>query len=201
MNDLENKFIVIEGIDGAGTEVQSKRLAKFLGESGKRILYPDYDGPIGRMIHNFLHEKFELSPDMQLLLYGADMVKDKENIEKALSSGKTIVADRYFTSAVAYQNLKGVPMEKILEFAKMFEIVKPDIAIYLDVSVETSIERKYGEKKGNLDRHEANKEFLEKITKKYKQLIKDQTYCKWVTVDGEKSKEGVFEEIKKTLKL
>ena len=56
------RFIVIEGIDGAGGETQSKLLVKHLKEKGKqaeRITFPEYDKPIGNFISEFLYKKHD----------------------------------------------------------------------------------------------------------------------------------------------
>jgi dTMP kinase len=195
------KLVVFEGIDGAGTEEQSKRLLEFLknqGKSAERIYYPDYGGPVGNLIHEYLHKKFELSLDMQFLLYAGDMVKDREKIAKLLQEGKTVIADRYFTSTIAYQGLGGFPIEKALEFAGIFQIPKPDIIIYLKVSPETSIKRKFKEK-NSLDRNEENKEFLGQVGKFYDDLIEKQIFGKWIVINGEKPKEEVFGDVRKVL--
>lgn len=194
---------VIEGIDGAGGETQSNLLLNFLKGKGipaVKLTYPDYSGPIGRLIHEYLHKKFEFSTEIQFLLYSSDYVKDQEKIKKLLEEGKTVICDRYFTSALAYQGLRGFPLEKALKFAEMFGIRKPDIIIFLRVSPETSVKRKYKEK-NSLDRNESNKEFLGRVSKFYDSLIDKQVFGKWVVLDSEKSKEGVFEEIRKALDL
>ncbi len=195
------RIVVIDGIDGAGGETQSKLLLKFLKDKGipaVKLTYPDYSGPIGRLLHEYLHKKFELSPEMQFLLYSADYVKDQEKIKKLLKEGKTVICDRYFTSTLAYQGLRGFPLEKALKFARMFGIRKPDIVIFLRISPETSIKRKYREKK-SLDRNESDKAFLGRVSRFYEGLIEKQVFGKWVALDGEKSIEKVFEEIRKVL--
>ncbi len=193
-------FVVIEGIDGAGGETQSKLLKEFLEKKGKKVelvKYPDYEGPIGKLIHDFLHKKFDISPEVQFCLYASDMVKDKEKIEKALKEGKIVIADRYLTSTLAYQTLKGFPLEKGLEFAELFELPTPDLVIFLEILPETSIKRKFKEK-NDLDRHEANKDFLRKVNESYHRLIENQIFAKeWVVIDGEKSIEEVAKKIQK----
>lgn len=194
------RLIVIEGIDGAGGEVQSKRLCEFLRKKGipaERLTFPDYSGPIGRLIHEYLHKKYDFSTKVQFLLYFSDYLKDQAKIKELLKQGKTIVCDRYFTSILAYQ--EGFPEEKALKIAELFGIQKPDMIIYLRVSPDTSIKRKQGEKAGDLDRNEGNKPLLVKVSRRYEDLIKRQVFCKWVPVDGEKPIEDVFEEIKKAL--
>ncbi len=198
-----SKFVVFEGIDGAGTEEQSKRLLDFLKDKeilAERIEYPGYHNPIGKLIHEYLHKKFELTPEVQALLYTADMVSDKERIKPLLEQGKYVIADRYFTSTLAYQGFRGVKVDDLLKVAEIFDLQKPDMILFLKVSVETSMKRKMGEK-SDLDRNEEDKTFLEKLSVFYDDLARRQVFGNWFVLDGEKSKEEVFEQAKKILRL
>ncbi|MCP6718977.1 MAG: dTMP kinase, partial [Patescibacteria group bacterium] len=184
-NTLEGKFIIFEGLDGAGGETQINLLFDFLKEEKvpvEKLTYPDYQGPIGELIHQFLHKKYEFSPENQFLLYFSDFLKDKEKIRKWQKEGKLIISDRYFTSTLAYQCQKGFSLETALKVADLFNLPRPDLTIYLRISPETSIKRKFKEKK-SLDRHEADKEFLEALTKFYRDLIKNNIFSHWVEVE------------------
>ena len=198
-NHHPGKLIVFEGIDGAGCETQVKLLFDYLKRQGKsveRLYYPDYEGPIGKLIHQYLHKQYEFSVDIQFLLYFTDFIKDREKINQWIGEGKIVICDRYFTSTLAYQGLRGFSIKKALELARRFKLPKPDLIIYLKVSPEVSMSRKYKEKK-DLDRNEADKKFLKKIWDSYEKLIKGKIFSKWVVIDGEKSIEEVFSQIKK----
>lgn len=150
------------------------------------------------MIHEFLHKKYEFSAEIQFLLYLADFLKDKEKVKKWLKEGKTVISDRYFTSTLCYQCLRGFPLKIALEIAKLLELPKPDLIIYLKISPQTSIKRKFKEKK-SLDRNEKDKKFLSQLSKFYGKLIKKSVFSKWIIIDGEKSIKEVFEAIKKRI--
>lgn len=195
-------FIVIEGLDGAGGETQSRILAKLLRRKGKRVIllrYPDYKNPIGRLIRDFLRRKFNLGADVEFSLYATDMVKDIQKIRRVLDSKGFVIADRYLTSTLAYQALRGFTHEKGLKFAELFSIPKPDIAIFLDISPQTSIRRKLGEH-SVLDRYEEDIDFLEKVRRSYMRLIKSRAFARrWIIIDGEKSVGKVTRQIEITL--
>ena len=198
-NHHPGKLIVFEGIDGAGCETQVKLLFDYLKRQGKsveRLYYPDYEGPIGKLIHQYLHKQYEFSVDIQFLLYFTDFIKNREKINQWIGEGKIVICDRYFSSTLAYQGLRGFSIKKALELARRFKLPKPDLIIYLKVSPEVSMSRKYKEKK-DLDRNEADKKFLKKIWDSYEKLIKGKIFSKWVVIDGEKSIEEVFSQIKK----
>ncbi len=201
---MKGKIIAIEGIDGAGTEVQSKKLLEYLNEKGipaERIEIPNYEGPIGKLIHDFLHGKYDFPLDVEVLLFGADHVNNAHQTRKWLEEGKTVICDRFFTSVIAYQGLKGFPIEKITKLGEMFNVPKPDYIILLKVSPETSMKRKEGEKPDSMDRHESDRELLGKVADQYDKLVENSVWSKWHVVDGEKSIEEVFEEIKNVLNV
>lgn len=199
----KGKLIVFEGIDGAGAETQSKKLFQYLKKKEDKVLklkYPDYRGKIGKIIKDFLYKKINLSPDIQLVFYLADILRDKKKIEDCLRKGYTIISDRYVTSTLVYQG-SVLSVSKVKSVIESFSLPEPDVVFYLKISVETSIRRKKKEKK-ELDRNEANRELLKKVSKTYDMISKRDFFGrKWIVIDGERSKKEVFEEIKRKLKI
>jgi dTMP kinase len=110
-----------------------------------------------------------------------------------------LISDRYLTSTLVYQGLRGVELNKIVQLAELFDLPKPDLTIYLRISPETSMSRKSKEKQGDLDRNEKDLEFLKNLVNMYDKVSKDNLFCKWETVDGEKSIEEVFNQIIKLI--
>ena len=190
-------FLVIEGIDGAGGETQSGILRERLEKEGKRtvlVRYPDKEGEIGRVIYRHLEEGEIFPKEALCLLYIADFLKDKERILNALKQGRIVIADRYFTSTLVYQSVQGIRRENLLAIAEMFALPKPNLAILLDISPETSAERKRKEK-GKLDAFEENLDFLGKIRSEYLKVARNNVFCEWRVVNAERSIEEVAEEI------
>ncbi|MDD5696904.1 MAG: dTMP kinase [Candidatus Pacebacteria bacterium] len=197
---MENsgKFIIIEGIDGCGGETQTNLLSEFLlnkGKQAEKITFPQYDKPIGKLIDAFLYEKYDFTPEVQALVYFTEFVQNKDGMEKNLKSGKILISDRYFTSTLAYQGLRGIETEKMLQLSRIFNIPKPDLTILVKISAETSMKRKLTEKEGNVDRNEKDYEFLNNLAERYDNLAENNVFCPWATVDGEKSIEEVFNQI------
>lgn len=199
MENKKGKFIVIEGIDGCGGETQTNFLSVFLSKKGyqvKKISYPDYNGPIGELIHHFLHKKYEFPLGTETLIYFADFTKDTKELNELIDKGGIIISDRYVTSNIVYQSLiKGFPFEKILELKDLFNLTKPDLCIYLKISAETSFNRKMKEKNGSLDRHEEDKKFLNQVAAGYDKMAKENIVCDWAIIDGEKSIDEVSNNI------
>ncbi|OYT41987.1 MAG: dTMP kinase [Candidatus Aenigmarchaeota archaeon ex4484_224] len=196
-------IIVFEGIDGAGTETQSKKLFSFLKSKGLKVFYfdyPNYKKPIGRTIKEILYSKEKVSALAKALLFISDFALNLNEVKEKAKEG-IVILDRYFISTLVYQTIEGLELEKIVEILKIVDIPKIDIVFYLDVSPEISFQRKVKEKGKDLDENEKNLELLRKVREKYKEVSKmDLGFWKeWYTIDGEKTIEEVFEEIKKII--
>ncbi len=189
-------FIVIEGIDGAGCETQAKNLQKILKEKNKPfffVKYPDYERNIGKLIKDFLYQNKHLTAEQQLLLYSLQFLMDKQWIAQKRKEG-IVIADRYFTTALCFQTLEGISLEKELRFAEDFGLEKPDAVFYLNVPPDIAITRKSGENKEK-NRREKDFEFIRKTYKQYEQLVKEQVWTKWINIDGSKDIETVTNDI------
>jgi dTMP kinase len=193
MNKRGN-FIVIEGIDGCGKSTQTKLLSDFLSQNEHHIIlkkYPEYGKPIGDLISNWLYSKdYDFNVEAQTLLYFADFIKDKEYLENNLKNGRIILSDRYFTSTMVYQRIKGMPISKLNILAQTFGLIKPDKVIYLRISPKTSFERKLQQKE--LDRHEGDKKFLNVLFNNFEKTARE---CNWEVVDGERPIDKVTKDI------
>lgn len=200
----ETLFFVIEGVDGAGCGAQRKAVAKKLKLSGLHVMdvkYPYYGSPVGEMIHDFLHGKVKLTPEMQFLLYATNMVEDNERIGDALGDGKVVLADRYLTSSFVYQSLRGFPVGKMLEFAKTFEMHVPRAVFLLDVPPEIAMKRKLAEEgKNELDMNERDVKFMGKVRDRYLEVAKQNLFSRWVTINGTGSIDGISDEIVERIK-
>jgi dTMP kinase len=200
---MAGRLVIFEGIDGAGIETQVNKVVEYLKSKGVpsvKLSYPEYDHPIGALIHDFLYKKFDLPVNTQTLIHLADRSKDAEKIKKWLDEGKTVISERYSTSTMAYQGFMGFPVEDIAKIADMAGLPRPDIIIFLKISAETSVKRKQKEKT-DLDRNEGDIKLMRDVGQFYEGLAERQVYGKWIVVNGEQSKQEVFEEIRKILRL
>ncbi len=189
-------FIVIEGIDGAGCETQAVNLQKRLKEAGipySFIKYPHYEANVGKFIKEFLYQNKDLTPQMQFLLYSLQFLSDTDLIQKE-RNGKVLIADRYFSTALCFQTLEGVPLDAELRFAEDFKVEKPDMVFYLNVRPDIAIERKFGEQKEK-NRREKDFAFIRKTYAQYEKLVKGQVWTKWVNIDGEGTIDEVTEQM------
>ncbi|MDD4358271.1 MAG: dTMP kinase [Candidatus Pacebacteria bacterium] len=195
----KGKFIVIEGIDGCGGETQTNLLKKHLGDENIFFeAFPAYKTKLGEIIDDFLHKRIIYEDkDVEVLVYYAEILQFKTKILNELNSGKHVICDRYFTSMFAFQTLAGKKTEDILKLDQMFQVPVPDVCLLLDITAEESQRRKASEKQGfdKLDRNESNLAFMNAVREQYLKVAKDQVFCKWEIIDGEKPIEEVFNNI------
>jgi dTMP kinase len=199
---MKGIFLVFEGIDGSGKRTASLYVRRLCEEHGFQVnqyQYPDYDSPWGVIINDFLSGSHELDVSVQFLTYATDIAKDQHELRDYLQKGYVVVADRYITSTVAFQCARGFDIQKAVQFVNMFEFVKPDIIFYMNVSPETGSQRKKGQK-GDLDRHEADIQFLKAVNVLYERLY-DQTFLaqKWIEIDADKELSHIEARIKSEL--
>ena len=143
------KFIVIEGVDGAGKSTQIKLLTDFFSRRGhicEYLHFPRTEAPyFGEMIARFLRGEFgslnDVDPYIVAMLYAGDRKDASDMIREWLKEGKIVLLDRYTYSNIAYQCAKLHDLSEqnklmkwilSLEF-EHFGIPRPDLNIFLDV--------------------------------------------------------------------
>jgi len=108
---VAGRLIVIEGLDGAGTTTQARRLVEHLNAKGTRahLTREPSDGPVGRLIREMLVGSHAIpgatiSQGTFGLLFAADRLDHMQReVEPALAAGKLVVSDRWYHSSLAYQ--------------------------------------------------------------------------------------------------
>lgn len=148
------RFVVIEGIDGAGTTTQVQVLAARLRTGGRTVreTAEPSGGPIGSLIRQVLTGRLVgaggLSPGWQTmaLLFAADRMDHVETeIAPALACGADVLSDRYDASSLAYQSVMsgrrgGDEVEWIRALNRHAR--RPDLTIVLDVPPDVAAERR-----------------------------------------------------------
>lgn len=136
----EGILIVIEGIDGAGKTSVSKEVTQRLKDLGFKAVYT-YE-PYTQFIVDIVNEYWgEIDPVVQTLLMAADRYYHiSKVILPYMKSGYVVISDRYYYSSLAYQGAQGVDLQWILDVNKF--VVKPKLAVYLDVDPEVGLKRK-----------------------------------------------------------
>lgn len=135
-------FIVLEGLDGAGTTTQCQRLSDVLSHQGVTTVRTNEptDGPIGRIIRKSLRRE-PGAPALTALpwMFAADRSDHLSRlVEPSLTKGSWVISDRYFHSSLAYQSLT-LPLEQVWTLNQHFRT--PDQTIFIRISVDTALER------------------------------------------------------------
>jgi dTMP kinase len=130
-------LVAIEGIDGSGITTQARLLVEHLEAHGHRAIYTGEpsSGPVGRLIRQLLATP---SPgdDMRTLslLFAADRADHfRTVVAPALAAGITVISDRWYHSALAYQRA-AVDRDWIVELHRPTRA--PDVTILLEVRPE-----------------------------------------------------------------
>lgn len=183
MDKKQSKLIVIDGIDGAGKTTQINLLAKALQK--KNILYevisfPRYENNMyGKLIRKYLSGEFgsidEVNPYLISLLFAGDRFLAKKQIEKWLSEGKVVLANRYISASKAHL-AANVAYEKRAEFIKWIDeleyktngLPREDLTILLNVDPKVGQSNVISKLKPDI--HEKNLKHLEQASKIYLEL-------------------------------
>jgi dTMP kinase len=144
---VTGRLIVIEGLDGAGTTTQARRLVEHLTAQGKPAhgTREPSDGPVGRLIREMLTgghaiEGEKLSQGTFGLLFAADRLDHMQReVEPKLAAGVTVISDRWYHSSLAYQGT-GADRDWIATLNARAR--RPDLTIFLQVRPEVAAQRR-----------------------------------------------------------
>lgn len=136
------RFIVLEGVDGSGTTLQSNALTAWLESQGHTVVrtHEPSKGAIGRTIREALRTDAEPMDRRALaLLFAADRLHHVQTvIEPALARREVVVCDRYLMSSWAYQALD---CELNWVRAINHHAPWPDVTLFLDVPADVALAR------------------------------------------------------------
>jgi len=198
---LKGLDIVFETIDGGGADTQTKLLFDKVKKHHDCIFmdYPDYGNPIGRVLYDALHRKFDVHYGVIVLLQAADQAKDNSLLSESLRKGTTLIRNRSYVSNLAFPAARGFDWRKSIAIADAAGVRRPDIAIFINTSPETSWRRKHVEEK-NLDMNEVDLEYQRRVHRWYRYFVENRIFAKrWIEVNGEHGKEEIAREVESKL--
>jgi len=145
------RFIVLEGIDGAGKSTNISFIADWLTARGHAVTTAREPGgpPIAERIRELLlrPENHEMQPETELLLLFAARVQHlRQRIQPALRAGRTVLCERFTASTYAYQGGgRGLAPELIACLEKhLLDSWRPDLTLLLDLPPEDARRRRRG---------------------------------------------------------
>jgi dTMP kinase len=143
-----NKMIVIDGVDGSGKGVQTRRLHQAIIEADHAAILTREPGgsPAAEEIRKLLvegePEKWDSMTEL-LLMYAARRSHLNDTIYPALKSGQWVVSDRFADSSRAFQGIAGELGLEVVE--KIHHLVVgsfvPDLILILDIPETVALQR------------------------------------------------------------
>ena len=141
------RFIVFEGIDGAGKTTQINLLAKYLSEQGRAVYCTaePTESVSGGLLRDALSGVTRRTICEMAAMFVFDRINHNVNpvngIQKMLADGFDVICDRYYYSSLAYQG-SGTDPEWVSNMnLNCPEIMRPDVCIFLDLTPEQSMAR------------------------------------------------------------
>lgn len=190
------RFVVLEGIDGAGTTTQLKLVSGWAEKSGVDCCtdFEPTERPLGKMLRKILAGKKKADPHTIALLFAADRsehVYGQNGILEHTQNGKMQVCDRYLFSSLAYQSID-TDLDWVHGINSRFPL--PEYLVYLNVPIAETARRLEGRTRRDIYEYT---EFQKKLKRSYDAVLDRFSYSgmKIRVIDGTQSVEKIHEEI------
>ena len=202
---MTGKFIVIEGLEGAGKTTAVNTVTRILNQyhiCDLQFTREPGGTPIAEALRNLIKNGLDDEPLTDkaelLMLYAARIQLIDNVIKPALNAGKWVIGDRHDLSTQAYQG-GGRQLDKVFITTLKEQVLgnfKPDLTLYLDIEPQIGLMR--ARARGELDRIEQQSlPFFERIRQRYLELAnQDETIF---TIDASKSINQVTMQIEQIL--
>jgi dTMP kinase len=198
---MTGKFIVIEGLEGAGKSTAVAIIKAAIEKAGHTLVCTREPGgtPMAEAIRDCVKHDWQnetVTVEAELLLMYAARVQLLENLIKPnLAKGIWVLGDRHDLSSRAYQGGGRQISDSLIEPLRQITLkgFRPDFTLYLDVEPAEGLKRARG--RGQLDRIEQQDiQFFERTRARYLSLARqDGDTC---IIDTMQSIENVHEAIK-----
>ncbi|ARJ44057.1 dTMP kinase [Pantoea alhagi] len=202
---MNAKFIVIEGLEGAGKTTARDCIVEQLREQGiTDIVFTREPGgtPLAEQLRNLIKQGLEgekITDKAELLMLYAARVQLVETVIKpALARGAWVVGDRHDLSSQAYQGGgRGIDQQLMQTLRDtVLGDFRPHLTLYLDVTPEIGLQR--ARARGELDRIEQESlNFFMRTRERYQALAACDDSIK--TIDASQPLEQVTMSLKTVL--
>ncbi|MDG2915948.1 dTMP kinase [Bisgaard Taxon 10/6] len=202
---MNGKFIVLEGLEGAGKTTALRTVVEQLRAFGiTDLVFTREPGgtPLAEKLRQLIkHETEEPVTDKAelLMLYAARIQLVENVIKPALAAGKWVIGDRHDLSSQAYQGGGRGLDRRFMQTLKdcVLGDFEPDFTLYLDIDPAVGLARARG--RGELDRIErAGLDFFNRTRTRYLELVRDNP--KVVVINAQQNIEQVTADIQSAVK-
>lgn len=199
---MTGKFIVIEGLEGAGKTTARQVIVDTLRENGiTDLVYTREPGgtPLAEKLRILIKDGIDgetVTDKAEVLMLYAARIQLVDNVIKpALARGQWVIGDRHDLSSQAYQG-GGRGIDRKLMTSLRDTVLGdfyPDFTLYLDLPPETGLAR--ARSRGELDRIEQESlDFFRRTRARYLELAESDPRI--VTVDASQSMDNVHQSIR-----
>ncbi len=196
------KYIVLEGLDGAGTTTQLHEVGSYLAEIGQNVIEIAEPGDtvIGGLLRKIIKDSsIERMPESNLDMFTISRRElAVQVIEPNIDRGIHVISDRNWFSSVAYQGFgEGIDHYHIVDRMKqaLGKFFMPDLVLIVKVPVDVAISRMINRDDTKKDFFESKgSQYFEKVYDGYNWLAQEFNQ-NTVVVDGTKSVEEVKQDL------
>ncbi len=173
----KGKFIVIEGMEGAGKSSAIAVVERILQKHNINFINTREPGgtPLAESLRNIVkssdHNETLTEETELFLMYASRSQLLTNKIIPAIAQGVWVLADRHNMSSLAYQGGGRQFCEMTMKTISDITLkgFKPDITLYLDVEPKIGLAR--AKARGQLDRIELEKiDFFQRVHNQYKKI-------------------------------
>ncbi|MCR3755315.1 MAG: Thymidylate kinase [Sodalis sp. Psp] len=187
---MNSKFIVIEGLEGAGKTNATAQVVNILRQQGIHdVVFTREPGgtPLAEALRQLIKEGVDDEPVTDraelLMLYAARVQLVEGIIKPALARGAWVIGDRHDLSSQAYQGGgRGIDVRLLQTLRAAFlGNFRPDLTLYLDIPQDMGLVR--ARARGKLDRIEIESlAFFDRTRARYQALAAEDERI--VTIDA-----------------
>jgi dTMP kinase len=197
---ISGKFIVIEGLEGAGKSSAVDIITQAISAAGHTVVNTREPGGTAMaeairdvVKHDWKDEKVTVEAEL-LLMYAARSQLVQNIILPNLAKGHWVLGDRHDMSSQAYQGGGRQIDQNMIESLRAITLkdFRPDFTLYMDVEPKEGLKRAKG--RGELDRIEQEDViFFERTRERYLFLARQDKNC--VVINTMQSMQAVHKDV------